>query len=113
MFHQKKTILLKAPGRRRAVPAYEEDYLVVRDFIYRVLIEEKEILIIDLIERAHVQLSDKLDGDLGWYVLNVKQDMESRGLIKNVQRSPSQKFPMIRLSKKRVARALRATSVGG
>ena len=102
MFHQRKTILLKAPGRRRTVAAYEDDYLVVRDFIYQILKEEKEILIIDLIERAHAQLSDKLDGDLGWYVINVKQDMESKGLIKLVPAGASQKFPMIRLAKKRM-----------
>jgi hypothetical protein len=102
MFQQKKTIFLKSPNRKQSVLAYEDDYLVVRDFIYRVLAEEKEILIIDLIERAHMYLADKLDGDLGWYVLNVKQDMESKGLIKSVQASPSQKFPMIRLNKKKL-----------
>jgi hypothetical protein len=101
MVHQKKTILLRAPGRRRVVSAYEDDYLIVRDFIYSVLVEEKEILIIDLIGRAHKHLADKIVGDLGWYILNVKQDMESKGLIKNVHGSASQKFPMIRLSKKR------------
>ena len=102
MFQQKKTIFLKSPVRRHSVPAFEEDYLVVRDFIYRILAEEKEILIIDLIERAHIQLADKLEGDLGWYVLNVKQDMESKGLIRNVVANRTQKFPMIRLNRKKL-----------
>ncbi len=95
-----KTIL-RAPGRRSAISMDEGDYVVVRDFIYDILQKEKEIMIIDLLDRATNELHQKIDGDIGYTVLSVKQDMETKGVIKRVPQSSMQRFPMIGLKKRK------------
>jgi hypothetical protein len=95
--------ILRAPGRRHDISMREEDYVVVRDFIYDTLRKEKEIMITDLLEKANNELYHKIEGDIGYALLSVKQDMESKGMIKRVPKSSMQRFPMIGLKRRRVA----------
>jgi hypothetical protein len=95
---------LRAPGRRHDIFIEEGDYVVVRDFIYDTLRKEKEMMITDLLDKANHELQHKIEGDIGYTLLSVKQDMESKGMIKRVPKSSMQRFPMIGLKRrKRVA----------
>lgn len=94
---------LRAPGRRHDISIHHHDYVVVRDFIYDILRKEKAIMIIDLLEKANNELHHKIEGDIGYMLLSVKQDMESKGMIKRVPKSSIQRFPMIGLKKNKRA----------
>jgi hypothetical protein len=96
-----KTIL-RAPGRRHTIFIEETDYVIIRDFIYHTIRRHKEILIVDLIAQANGELLHKIEGDIGYYILSVKQDMESKGMIKYLPKSPLQKFPMIGLKRRKM-----------
>jgi hypothetical protein len=97
----KEVVLLLARGRKHGVPVLKEDYLLVRDFILEILKRKKEITLTYLIECATLSLMNKISGDLGWYILNVKQDMESRNLIAAVRSEGKRRVQLIRLKRQR------------
>lgn len=79
---EKETILTWRPGNGKGAYLYRTHYTAVREFILRILDEEKRITLIDLIERAGDQLTlDPPDADRSWMLLQVKSDLEARGLI--------------------------------
>jgi len=59
-------------------------------FILSALATEEDLTLNDLLEKAHQKVSGTTDKETGWYVLQVKRDLEARGLIK-VTAAPEQK----------------------
>ena len=51
-------------------------------FILSTLDTEKDLTLHDLLESAHHKFRDEKDHETGWNVLQVKRDLEARGLIK-------------------------------
>lgn len=59
-------------------------------FILSTLDAEENLTLSDLLEKAHQKGSLASDNRTGWYVLQVKRDLEARGLLK-VTPAPEQK----------------------
>jgi len=53
-------------------------------FILSSLDTEKDFTLHDLLESAHHKFSDEKDHETGWHILQIKRDLEARGLIKVV-----------------------------
>lgn len=66
---------------RRGLSIPREIYLGICDFIVGVLESEKEIHLFELLERTKRELEGDVRGELPWYILNVKQDLEARDII--------------------------------
>lgn len=72
-----------------------DKYESLRSFILETLTTEKEVTINDLLIEAEKKFSTKLGQNMGWYVYQVKLDLEARGLIKS-QKSVQNKKPIIK-----------------
>lgn len=59
-------------------------------FILYALDTEEDLTLNDLLEKARRKVSGATDSEIGWYVLQVKRDLEARSLIK-VTAAPLQK----------------------
>jgi hypothetical protein len=106
----RETILLQARGRKFGVSIFRDDYVAIRDFILSILKREKEITLTGLIERAHSDLAVKLSADIGWYVIHVKHDLESRDVIVTSSSAGKQRIQLIRLKKLRKGTASKILS---
>ncbi|MBA4056064.1 MAG: hypothetical protein C0490_15220 [Marivirga sp.] len=51
-------------------------------FILSTLDTEKDFTLHDLLEGAHHKFRDEKDHETGWHILQIKRDLEARGLIK-------------------------------
>jgi hypothetical protein len=96
---EKEIVILLAHGRKRGIPVSKDDYIRVRDCIVEILKRERETTLTNLIERASVALRDKISGDLGWYILHVKQDMEVQNILTIAQSEDNRRIQLIRLKR--------------
>lgn len=75
-------IVMWRENGRRGAKIMRKDYEVVSSFIFSLLQEKETIEIQQLIEEARNTLSLTLGRDYSWCLLQVKQDLEAKGLIK-------------------------------
>ena len=54
-------------------------------FILSALDSEENFTLNDILERARIGASVSLHNEIGWNILQVKRDLEARGLIKSVE----------------------------
>lgn len=97
---EKDTIYVTLPNRRKGILMFKNDYELISAFILDTINQEKEISLDELIEKAKVFLSGKIKGDLGWCLLLVKQELESRKIIRSIPGSPLQRVPKLKLKRK-------------
>ncbi len=75
-------IELQHPGGRNGPSILRKEYELLSVFILSLLKSKGEITLTELLEAAHEKLKSKLPGDILWIILNVKNDLEARRLIK-------------------------------
>ena len=73
--------LLQADGRKGELISKTVYDKWVR-FTLSTLDAEKDFTLHDLLETAHHKFRDEKDHETGWNVLQVKRDLEARGLVK-------------------------------
>jgi hypothetical protein len=73
---------LKRPGGKAGIVILRKHYDVLSIFILKVLEVNQEITLIELLEAAKKNISTKPSGEILWVIINVKHDLEARGLIK-------------------------------
>jgi hypothetical protein len=95
-------ILVKTSDRKYGIPVSRINYEIIRDFIFTVLKHEKEITLTALIERSEQILAQKISGNLGWYIIHVKQDMESKSQITTTWMEGKKRIQVIRQKKPRL-----------
>jgi hypothetical protein len=87
---------------RRWMP--KNHYQKVYDFIMSIVTSRKEISLIDLVDEASKKISTLLPPNYTWILLQVKLDMELRGIIEtnirngmmiSLKRVPSMEQPVI------------------
>lgn len=66
-------------------------YDAIKEFILTLLAKEKELTINSLIEKGYQHFVAELRENSGWYLYQVKLDLEARGLIKHQRRSKKSK----------------------
>jgi len=70
------------PHSRGTEKMKNDTYLKITAFIIDLLKMEKEIVLLDLLQRAECLKLMQTCSDPKWYVLKVKQDLEARKVIK-------------------------------
>lgn len=75
-------IVMWRENGRRGAKILRRDYDAVCSFIFSLLQEKETIEIQQLIDEARNTLSLTLGKDYSWCLLQVKQDLEAKGLIK-------------------------------
>src|SRR5688572_17404641 len=75
-------IELKRPGGKSGIVILRKHYEPICMFILKVLEVNGEITLIELLEAAKKNISTKPSGEILWVIINVKHDLEVRGLIK-------------------------------
>jgi hypothetical protein len=77
-----ETMELVNKKNRRPVHLSRETYESIFNLITSTLNEKGEITVNQLLDYTLQDKSIKIKGDLGWLLLQVKQDLEARGIIK-------------------------------
>jgi hypothetical protein len=75
-------VALKIPSEKKLVWMNKIHYQKVHDFILDELKIYNSLCLNQLIEDASMKLNRQLPANLTWILLQVKQDMEGKGLIK-------------------------------
>jgi hypothetical protein len=78
-------IFMRNRDTRRRIPVLRDNYLMVRDCILEMMGRNSKVMLTDLIEHARASLVNRFAGDIGWYVVRVKVDLESRGVIQQTK----------------------------
>jgi DNA-binding HxlR family transcriptional regulator len=73
-------------------------------FILSSLDTEKDLTLSDLLERAHQDFKGINDHETGWHVLQVKRDLEARGLIKVIAAPDHKRTFFIKLTRQGLAK---------
>jgi hypothetical protein len=88
--------IILSPHSRRSSKIRIDVYEQMTMFIIETLKQEKEITLLDLLNRAKQNTQWQLGGDIQWYLLKVKQDLEARSVIK-IRRDLRESTQTIRL----------------
>lgn len=93
---------LRPDGRPgEAIP--KEEYDIWSYFILSTLAAAEELTLTELLEKADQKISlpggSKADSKVSWYVLQVKRDLEARGLIKVTPSSKKKHTFLIQLTR--------------
>jgi|SRR6478609_9282770 len=96
---EEKIEMMRVENRRGAV-LLKNQYEIISGFILRVLNSspENEISLNDLLELAHDKLDEQFHGDVSWFLLQVKQDLEARRIITTTLTRNRQQFISLRNS---------------
>lgn len=76
------------PKNRKGATILLEHYKQLADCIVSIIKSSSsyEVTLSELIEQVHTRLSGTIKFNLEWHLLNVKQDLEARGVIKTMVR---------------------------
>ena len=88
-------IMTLHPEGKKGVNILRRRYDVIADYIIKTIKKEKEITYQDLDDQAKIELKDKFDGSISWYIVSVKLDLEARGVIERIPKTSPHKVRMI------------------
>ena len=92
-------------GEKRALMPLEY-YRAICEFTINNLDTQATVPLLDLIERTQQHFQATIKGDVSWYLLNVKQDLEARDIVKIVrERDRSQSIRLKRKYRARLAQS--------
>ncbi len=77
-------ILTQHPQGKRGVNISRRKYETVRDAITAALSGGDGVTYTELVAEVGQRVGGSFDGSVKWYVVSVKQDMETRGLLTRV-----------------------------
>lgn len=69
-------------------------YEQIREFVLSTISEQKEITFSELTKRAKEALSSQFEGNIPWYVVSVKLDLEARNVIERVPKTSPHRLRM-------------------
>lgn len=86
-----KIMTLHPDPTKKGVNISLKKYEMMRDTILGIISQRGTITFTDLTAEAQKELEGVFDGNVPWYVVSVKQDLEARKIIRRVNaRSPQQ-----------------------
>lgn len=95
-----KIQLMLNPDGKRGVSMIRENYSLLSEFILRTIKEREKVRLNDLLEKARHQGFPGLFNQISWSLLQVKLDLEARGLIMMHTTTKTNRLPFIRLTRK-------------
>lgn len=88
-------ILTLHPEGKNGVNISLAKYEMIRHFILSTLREKGEMTFSALTQLAKKELSNQFEGNIPWYVISVKLDLEARNTIERVPKTSPQKLRVI------------------
>ena len=85
-------ILTLHPQGKNGVNISLRKYEQIRAFIIECLTSKGELAYKELNDIAVKKLSKKFEGEVGWYVVTVKLDLEARGIIERIPKTSPHKL---------------------
>ena len=85
-------ILTLHPHGKNGVNISLRKYEQIRAFIIECITANGELTYKELNQKAVKKLSKKFEGEVGWYVVTVKLDLEARGLIERIPKTSPHKL---------------------
>ena len=99
---QKVGMIVTVGKKRVSVP--QNYYNTFTEFILEQLERNAVVPLLDLLDAAQSAFQDSIRGDVSWYLINVKQDLEARKVIKvEWNHSRAQQISLRRKYKERLA----------
>lgn len=91
MSKNEEKILTLHPGGKKGTNISLAKYNLIKDAMLEMIQKEKEITYQDLSDQLEKKLQPTFDGRVIWYVVTVKLDLETRGIIERIPKtSPHQ-----------------------
>lgn len=78
------TIQTLRPDGKKGILLLKRHYDQLSYFILAAVYSHEHLTLNELLERGQQQLSDTIENEITWYLLQVKLDLEARGLVKSV-----------------------------
>ena len=88
-------ILTLHPEGKNGVNISLLKYEQIRDFIIKTLKEQEEFTFSALTQLAKKQLSGRFDGNIPWYVVSVKLDLEARKIIERIPKTSPHRLRLV------------------
>lgn len=82
------------PKNKKGVNISLSKYNIIKDFILKTLTIHGELTFKELTDLAVSDLSDKFDGNVIWYVVTVKLDLEARNIIIRIPKTSPHKLKL-------------------
>lgn len=89
-------IMTLHPSGKQGVNILKRRYDVIKEFILKTLKSKKEISFEELTDRAVKSLARTFDGNVVWYMVTVKLDLEARKLIERIPKTSPHKLRLIK-----------------
>jgi hypothetical protein len=101
MMNESRMELWSSPQIKGKVSVPRRYYFLVATFIFNVIAMKptKEISLTELLDEAQMFFSGTLGSSAAWYVLQVKQDLQIRRLLKNTV--GDRRIQLIKINRKR------------
>jgi len=96
-----KTSLLNSKGKPSSVKISTASYESMREFILSLLQEQQEVTFNTLLDAAFQDKTLKYEGDLSWCLIQVKRDLEVRGIIEINFDATSSRVQTVKLVKRK------------
>lgn len=77
-------ILTLHPQGKQGVNIQKSKYDQIAEVIMEIVTEHGEIAFQDINEKAVKQLTGKFEGNITWYVVSVKLDLEARNILERI-----------------------------
>ena len=84
MKDQDETVVTFRPGGKKGTTMLKSHYDQMASYILSLLDRDANVTLNSLVEKAQADISDSIDSDIAWYILQVKLDLEARDLIRAV-----------------------------
>jgi|SRR5688572_6963385 hypothetical protein len=84
MKDQEETVVTFRPGGKKGTTMLKSHYDQMASYILSLLDNDENVTLNSLVEKAQADISDSIDSDVAWYILQVKLDLEARDLIRVV-----------------------------
>ena len=94
-------IITLHPSRRRGVVIQKVYYRTLRDYILSAIRANKEIAFQHLLEDVKTIFPVGFEGNVSWYLLMVKLDLEARGEIQAFINNRQERLQILRLNNRR------------
>lgn len=89
------------PEGKQGVRILKRRYTAIKEAIINSLAETPVLTFNELCKTVDQKVKDSFDGEVMWYVTNVKLDLEARGIIQRIPNSRPQKI-RLKPSRKKV-----------
>ena len=96
---QEETIVTFKPGGKKGTTMLKSHYDQMVSFILTMLDNDDQVTLNSLVEKAQADISDSIDSDIAWYILQVKLDLEARDLIRVVPASYNKLLFFLRITR--------------